>query len=259
MRDQNGREWLHLAGITRLSLASERGPRDGYVFDPHRLALPAWAVALEGRGPALLLTLDRHYDLVVPERPEQVPDRSAGLRAIDEHARWELDVRNVAHIVGAMEAGLITDVIAVARSSPRGAFEGDLYRDTRGREHAFLRAPTVARLVDGYGTRGPSPLAERARELVERAPVVILDVDLDCFTTPSDADPETLVPWPRALAREFLFPEGAESFWSELLPKTVALTLAREPFHCGGLLATDALFAEVAPVLFQELLGAGLP
>ena len=79
---------LRLAGVIRLSLAGGRGPSDAYVFDPHRLALPSWACALGEAGPAaLLVTLDRHLDMVPPREPAAVPDWSAGLRALDEHAR----------------------------------------------------------------------------------------------------------------------------------------------------------------------------
>ena len=38
-----------------------------------------------------------------------------------------------------------------------------------------------------------------------------------------------------------------------------ALTLAREPLHCGGLVAAGQLFERAAEVLFCRLLGADLP
>ena len=39
----------------------------------------------------------------------------------------------------------------------------------------------------------------------------------------------------------------------------VLCALAREPHHCGGLLASGELFREVAEVLFRELLHAEPP
>jgi len=248
---------LRLAGVIRLGLGGGRGPADAYVFDPHRLALPCWAFALGTSGPpALLVSLDRHLDVVVPERPEAVPDRSAGLRALDEHARWSLDVRNYDHILAAMEAGLVGDALLVARTRPRGAFAGDTYVDTRGRPHRLVSVSTVDRAAEAWSRPAPG---DAVRNVLEAASQVLLDVDLDCFTSLSDADPTTVLPWPRSVIREFLLPEGSEAFWDAVLGRTVALTLAREPHHCGGLLASGALFRDVAEVLFRELLRAGLP
>ncbi len=248
---------LRLAGVIRLGLGGGRGPADAYVFDPHRLALPCWAFALGTSGPpALLVSLDRHLDVVVPERPEAVPDRSAGLRALDEHARWSLDVRNYDHILAAMEAGLVGDALLVARTRPRGAFAGDTYVDTRGRPHRLVSVSTVDRATEAWSRPAPG---DAVRNVLEAASQVLLDVDLDCFTSLSDADPTTVLPWPRSVIREFLLPDGSEAFWDAVLGRTVALTLAREPHHCGGLLASGALFRDVAEVLFRELLRTGLP
>jgi len=248
---------LRLAGVIRLGLGGGRGPADAYVFDPHRLALPCWAFALGTSGPpALLVSLDRHLDVVVPERPEAVPDRSAGLRALDEHARWSLDVRNYDHILAAMEAGLVGDALLVARTRPRGAFAGDTYVDTRGRPHRLVSVSTVDRAAEAWSRPAPG---DAVRNVLEAASQVLLDVDLDCFTSLSDADPTTVLPWPKSVIREFLLPDGSEAFWDAVLGRTVALTLAREPHHCGGLLASGELFRDVAEVLFRELLRTGLP
>ena len=247
---------LRLAGITRLSLCG-RGPQDAFLFDPHRLAFPAWACALGDGPPALLVTLDRHFDLVPNTAP--APPRSVGLRALDEFARWELDVRNYDHVLAALECGLLTDVVSIARAVPRGAVTGPDWTDRNGVAHELVAAPTVDRLALGFGTSDADPSSERAAALLERAERVVLDVDLDCFTTPMDAEPTTVVPWPRALIREFLLPQGSEAFWDAVLGKCVALTFAREPHHCGGVLAGDALFADACEVLFRELLRTDLP
>lgn len=236
-----------LAGVTRLSVLGRRGPRDAYVFDPHRLALPCWALALEGRGPALLVTFDRHFDLVPPAEPAAVPEASAGVRALDEHARWALDPRNVDHVLAATEAGLVTGIVAIARSAPAGAFAGPSWRDRRGGEHPILRAPTLAEAMAG------------ALPLVSAAERVLLDVDLDCFTTLEPADPLTPRPWAREKIQEFLSPPGSEAFWDALLPRCLALTFAREPAHCGGIVAGNRLFEDAAAAIFGELFGADLP
>ena len=243
---------LRLAGVVRLGLGGGRGPTDAYVFDPHRLALPAWACALGESGPpALLVTLDRHLDVVVPERPADMPDRSAGLRALDEHARWHLNVRNYDHILAALEANLVGDALLIARTRPRGSFAGDTYVDTRGRPHRLVSVTTVDRAAEAYRNPGPT---DAVRDVIEAASSVLLDVDLDCFTSLSDADPTTVLPWPKAIIREFLLPPDSEPFWDAVLAKAVALTFAREPHHCGGLLPSGELFRDAAEVLFRELL-----
>jgi hypothetical protein len=249
---------LRLAGVTRLTLGGN-GPKDAYLFDPHRLALPSWALALEGGPAALLVTLDRHLDLVPPAEPGAVPGREAGLRAIDEYARWSLDVRNVDHVIAAMEAGLVTDAIVIARARPVGAIDSRVWRDRRGTEHRLLVARTVDQISAEFGTERASPEGREAEELLRGAARTLLDVDLDCFTSPSDADPTTVIPWPEELIREHLLPRGSERFWSAVLERCAALTFAREPAHCGGVVASGRLFESVAKVLFEEVLETEVP
>lgn len=248
---------LRLAGVTRLSLGG-RGPRDAFVFDPHRLAFPCWALGLGARTPALLVTLDRHRDLVPPVA--QTPDVSEGVAALDRFARESLDVRNVDHVLAAMDAGVLADALVIARSSPRGALEATPWTDRHGREHRLVNAPTVERVANGFGDESSETrLAQEARELIESHEHVVLDIDLDCFTSLSDADPGTVLPWPRAVIREFLLPAGSEKFWAAVLSRTRVLTFAREPYHVGGLVAGNRLFEDAAEVVFRELLGTDVP
>lgn len=246
---------LRLAGVIRLSLHG-RGPKDAFLFDPHRLALPCWSLALGERRDALLVTLDRHLDLAEPAAPP--PDASVGMLALDEFARRKLSVRNEDHVLAAMEAGLIGDAIVIARSRPRGAVDGTSWTDRHGRVHTLLITPTVERLSEGFGQspQGPAALAQK---LLERAQDVLLDFDLDCFTTISDADLTQVVPWTRPLIRDHVLSEGSGPFWSAVLEKCRAMTFAREPYHCGGVVASNRLFEDAAEVVFRELLGADVP
>jgi hypothetical protein len=152
----------------------------------------------------------------------------------------------VDHILAAVEAGHVGDVVAIARSWPRGATPRTSYTDRRGQTHAVQCAPTLEAFLDGGGRLPPD------------GPVLV-DLDLDCFTTQSDAEPRAVLSWPQALIRDHLLPEGSEAFWADVLARTVAVTLAREPYHCGGLLAQGRLLEAAAPVLFTEWLGASLP
>lgn len=236
------------AGIIELSIAG-RGPKRAFVFDPHRLALPCWA-DVAGDGPALLLTLDRHFDTVPPK--DAPPPGLAG-DALDVHARERLDHRNFDHVLAAMSAGVLSDAIVVARAKPVGAVTGDWGA------HQLISAATLDLIAAEWGTPHATPEGKRAHAAVQRASRIVLDVDLDCFTTPSDADPTTVVPWPVELIRDFVRPRGSDAFWADVLAKCVGFTFAREPAHCGGLIASGRLFEAASQVLFVELLGADLP
>ncbi len=235
---------MNFPGIIELAL-SGRGPTRGYLFDPHRLALPCWALA-EAGDPAVLVTFDRHFDLVAPTNP---PSKGWTAAAYDEHARQKLDERNVDHIFAAMEAGLVSDVIAIARAWPQGARREPSFTSSDGVVHHVFTAPTLERLLDD----------RRALEVLMTSQHSLLDFDLDCFVTPSDADPFTLVPWPQELIRDFLCPRGSDAFWDAALRQCRALTFAREPNHCGGVIASNRLFEKASGVVFEELLETDLP
>lgn len=238
---------MRRAGIIELEIAG-RGPKRGYVFDPHRLALPCWAEV--STSPSLLLTLDRHFDTVVPQNP---PARGLTVDEYEVHARDRLDHRNYDHVLAAMSAGIISDAIVVARARPVGAVTTDW------NEHEVISANTLDLISAEWGTAQATPEGKRAHAAIERAKSIILDVDLDCFTTPSDADPTTVVPWSLELIRDFVKPRGSEGFWSAVLGKCVGFTFAREPSHCGGLIASGRLFEHACQVLFAELFESDLP
>lgn len=241
---------LRLAGITHLVLSPRVGPRDAFVFEPHRLALPSWAwTTPDTSRPALLVTFDRHLDLAAPK---VLPPAEADVLALDTYARRQLDVRNVDHILAAMEAGIISDAIVLARARPEGCVSGDRWVDSRGVTHRLLIAPSLDRLVN-------SPHAVEAANLLSQARATLLDFDLDCFTTLSDADPFSVVPWPIELIREQLLPEGSRALWEAILRPCVGLTFARESAHCGGLVAGNRLFNDACQVIFKELLEVDLP
>ncbi|GMU62921.1 MAG: hypothetical protein AMXMBFR34_46840 [Myxococcaceae bacterium] len=242
------------AGVIELSLRG-RGPSRAFVFDPHRLALPCWAMATGGK-PALLVTLDRHFDTVPPTAP---PKPGWTIAQYDEHVRTRLDERNVDHLLAAMEAGLVGDAILFARTHPVGSVQAQAWTDSRGGVHHLLASSLVDPVACDFGTERASPEGKRARELLRRAERVLLDVDLDCFTSPSDADPTTVVPWPEEVITQHLLPRGSEAFWGAVLEKCVGLTFAREPGHCGGLLASRRLFEVAARVVFERLLRTDVP
>lgn len=243
-----------LAGVTRLALAG-RGPSRAWVFDPHRLALPCWAEALEGTR-AVIVTLDRHLDLVPPVAR---PRPSLSVQELDTFARLELDIRNVDFILAAMEAGLISHAIVVARARPVGCLDATRWTDSRGEVHELVIVPTVDALAQDFGTPRATPEGKTAATWLAGAEAVLLDVDVDCFTSPSDADPTTVLPWPLGVIRDHVLPRGSEAFWSAVLSRCAGLTIAREAGHTGGLVENGRLFEAVAQVLFVELLGTDLP
>jgi len=232
------------AGIIELDIDG-RGPKRGFVFDPHRLALPCWAEV--STRPSLLLTLDRHFDTVPPVNP---PAPGLSVDALEQHAREKLDHRNYDHVLAAMSAGVVSEALIVARAKPVGAVT---VRDD------LICAPTLDLISAEWGTAHATPEGKRAYGAVQRSTSLILDVDLDCFTTPSDADPTTIVPWSLELIRDFVLPRGSDAFWSSVLSKCVGFTFAREPSHCGGLIASGRLFEHACQVLFVELFRTDLP
>jgi hypothetical protein len=136
--------------------------------------------------------------------------------------------------------------------------DGTSWTDRHGKVHRLLITPTVERISEDFSSASSGP-AHQARELLEAADDVLLDFDLDCFTTISDAELTTVVPWPAGLIRDHVLPEGSAPFWDAVLAKCRALTFAREPYHCGGVVASNRLFEDAAQVVFRELLGADLP
>ena len=181
------------------------------------------------------------------------------VQELDTFARLELDVRNVDFILAAMEAGLVSHAIVVARARPQGCLEGTRWTDSRGGVHELVVVPTVDVLAQDFGTPRASPEGKTAAEWLAAAEAVLLDVDVDCFTTPSDADPTTVIPWPPGVIRDHLLPRGSEAFWSAVLAKCAGLTIAREAGHTGGLVENGRLFEALAHVLFVDLLGTDLP
>ncbi|MFO0596715.1 MAG: hypothetical protein U0228_15465 [Myxococcaceae bacterium] len=233
-------------GVIELSLGG-RGPKKAFVFDPHRLALPCWA---EAGGPSMLITFDRHFDTVPPRA--RTP-RGLSNDELDRHAREQLDARNFDHIPAAMQAGVITDALIIARARPPGALTADF------EDHALITASTLDVVTAEWGTDHASPEGKRVAAALARAERVVLDFDLDCFTTPSDADPTTVVPWTLELIRDFVQPRGSAPFWDAVLARCVLMTFAREPGHCGGLVASGRLFEAAAQAIFVELLRGDLP
>jgi hypothetical protein len=131
--------------------------------------------------------------------------------------------------------------------------------DSRGGSHALVSAATVDALAADLGRASASEASRRAEALLREAGAVVLDVDLDCFTSPRDADPTTVLPWPLDVIRQHVLPRGSEAFWDLALARCVALTFAREPSHCGGLIAAGRLFEAASEVVFRELLQTDLP
>lgn len=241
-----------LAGVTCLSLGG-RGPKRAFLFEPHRLALPCWGL-VRAEQPAVLVTFDRHFDLVPPVTP---PADGLDVLSLDAHARLALDPRNVDHVLAAMEAGLVSHALVVARSHPLGAFTQDVYVDRKGRRHELLRVPNLTTVALDFGRPSAHAHAVQAQRLLSSGPT-ILDFDVDCFTTPCDAEPLVPLPWPHAVIRDFLHLDE-RPFWDAVLQRCLGLTVALEPLHCGGVVAGHRLFADAARVLFEELLGADVP
>jgi hypothetical protein len=243
-----------LPGIIELSVHG-RGPTEAYLFDGHRFALGCWAKNVS-KGPALLVTLDRHFDTVIPNVP--IP-QGLSVPQYDAYAFEQLDERNYSHILAAMDARIISDAIIIARARPVGSVGPGKWIDSSGTTHEIVGVKTVDDLSFEFGTSGASPESKRACKLIQNASHIIFDIDLDCFTSFSDAEAMTVLPWPKDVIENFLLPRGSEAFWNSILEKCHIFTFAREPLHCGGVVAGNDLFKLAAEVVFEKLLHAQLP
>jgi hypothetical protein len=67
------------------------------------------------------------------------------------------------------------------------------------------------------------------------------------------------VPWDAELIEAFLCPPGSERFWDAVLARAALVTIAREPYHCGGLERGARLWLAFAEVFFRRVLGAPPP
>lgn len=230
---------LHgLAHVHRVVTQVAGHPCEVYVFDHHRSAFAPWVVAAREHGQLTLLSLDRHLDL---ERPAARLVEGTPSEALDAWARESLSPRNDDHVRAAMEAGAVARAVLVARSHE----PSDLAELERTHELTVVR--TVA------------DVAGRARALLQGDGPVALDLDLDCFTTLSDADPEEVVPWDAEHVDAFLRPPGSQALWRDVLARTRVITLAREPYHCGGLARGARLWLAFSEVFFGRLLGVPEP
>jgi hypothetical protein len=239
-------ELLSLAHVHRVTTHLGERTVDLFVFDHHRGAFALWARYARERGPLTLVTLDRHMDL---ERPAHAPPAiSSSLESLDGYARWKLSPKNDDHVLAAMEAGALADAAVLARShAPTGLAQMHPYNDAGGRPHRL----EIARTVEDAG---PEILG-----LVRTAERIALDIDLDCFTTLSDAHPDEVVPWDAEHIDDFLRPPDSEEFWKLVLAKVCLVTIAREPYHCGGLERGARLWGAFSQVFFGRLLGVPAP
>lgn len=239
-----------LPHVHRVTTRARGRPLEIFVFDHHRGAFALWALAAQRQGaPLSLVSFDRHFDL---EQPASAPPGAESpLEALDGFARLRLSAANDDHIVAAMEAGAVGDAALFARShAPRApAFPGGFqpYRDASGRPHFC------------HFARGPDDATPELVAWLERASPIALDVDLDCFTTLSDGHPDEVVTWDAELIDGFLRPPGSERLWDALLERTAVVTLAREPYHCGGLERGARLWLTFCEVFFRGVLGVPPP
>jgi hypothetical protein len=242
-----GAPTLALADVHRVTTMVGGREIEVFLFDHHRTAFTLWSLAAQRlKGPLTLLTLDRHMDFGVPEVAS--PDYTSSIEELDAFARHRLATSNDNHIVAAMRAGAIGDAAVIARSHQPPELERFRpFVDERGRKHRCEFAPTVSRA------------GAAIQRLVNESTQLVLDIDLDCFTTMSDAHVEEVLAWDAALIDEFLRPPGSEAFWADVLSRVEVITIAREPYHCGGFSKGAKLWIDFATVFFERVLGVPAP
>lgn len=238
---------LALADVHRATTELDGRIVDVFIFDHHRTAFTLWCHAAKERGGALtLLTLDRHFDF--EPAPADVPAFTSSLAELDLFARHRLEPSNDNHVRAAMQSGAIDDALAIARShAPSDLGTLALWHDADGRAHRLIDAPTLDRRPSTFD------------DALDQAHALVFDVDLDCFTTRSDAHPDEVLAWDGERIEAFLAPPGTEHFWAAVRKKTQLITLAREPFHSGGFAQAARLWLDFSEVFFERILRVPAP
>lgn len=201
------------------------------IVHEHRFAFIFWALYSHDRGktPPILITLDSHNDIGVPNEviPDDLDNLNIGNRTELGLFAWlRLRSLNDGHILPALYLDFFSDVYVLLNKDqdslefqPSSSVPEE-YEDRMGKMHAVKFYRHADQLL---------------RDLPVETPVY-LDIDLDFFATDNPQAGSLLGserPLPDNEISSILSLE--EPFMSLLLNRIVGLTIALEPKYCGGL------------------------
>ncbi len=262
---------------------SQRRDRPILLHEHHRWTLPIIVALQEYKllpQPCVLVAFDAHDDGVPPRYPDRLAGYTSPITSDDAFRLCEegLSTMNDDWIKAGMELGAIAHAV-VFGARAEGRESAPEHRDRDGQVHHLLTCPLPSsslgyqgRLVDRARRAELQPLWDilcwepHGNDFRFRpgAPAIFLSIDLDCFVEPQL---ELLLPWhPKLWQREFIRESHYRPGWSgqrlfrELLNRSAAVDLVREPACCGSIEAegqehADIVLRDVDTYLFAGALG----
>jgi len=156
-------------------------------------------------------------------------------------------------LLAGMELGLINHAVVIGQTENSNMRDlNNLFESSDGKVHELF---DISHLNYSIGSRGclgdnviKEPYYENVRNIFEynQPPYgrydkfskevtnpIVLDFDLDCFTTECE---NNVYAWPEAIFREKYYEnEEVQYFMHKLINRSTIITICREPACCGGL------------------------
>jgi hypothetical protein len=205
-------------------------------MDHRAVLVAAWAAKLEGRfgdRAPLLVRLDAHPDM--GEKPRPWAWEKAQLIDIDSvHAIVNATRQDDGGwVTAAMQFGLARDVATFfVHDYHRYPGDEEPYVDHLETSHRLWTFPAVTPLIETAPAR--RRCAELLHRLRESDEPIWFDIDMDFAT--NRLEDGTPVPWSAEEWRA-QFDEDARNLFAGCLRRAALITIATEPWFCGGLTA----------------------
>lgn len=254
---------------------------DVFIYEDHRYILNILFSAFHSKKliePPTLVYFDKHDDgkgpMVSIDRLKSIRNRKIDQKEMWDFVEWEISTQDDDWLKVGMELGLIGDAILI------GCNEASNFRDFRNtyidhlsKEHLIFK---VSHIWNGLSHQGW--LVDRAQEskyseiwdllgiennsyisinAEKQKTKVILDFDLDCFTTKFLED---TLPWPyEYFNKYFRSPCGRNYYrpkeFTDMLLRTVEfITIARETDYCGSFHNNALIFDSINDIIFDNKL-----
>lgn len=254
------------------------------LYDDHRCLLnilfEAHKLGLFPKTPNLLY-FDRHEDacgtptskgkLLAKFNVKQIIDISA--RDFWSFVEFDLSEIDDDWLLTGMELGLINDAVLIGQKENSNISRMDnIYEDTDKGKHQIF---SIRHLNDSLGCRGclgdnviKESYYENVRNILEynQPPYgrhdkfseeltrpIVLDFDLDCFTTECE---EKRYAWPENIFKSMFYDNHTvNDFMQRMIERASFITICREPDCCGGIGESNKILSYLDKYLFYGYLG----
>ena len=259
---------------------------DKYIilYDDHRCLLniifEAHKLGLFSKTPNLLY-FDRHEDACgSPVNKGQLLERFNVKRILDitDKDFWsfvEFDLSGIDDdwLLTGMEIGLINDAVLVGQKENCNiANINNLYEASDGSKHQIYSIDHLNRSLGCRGCLGDNVIKdkhyENIRNILEynQPPTgrydkfsedltrpIILDFDLDCFTTDCE---DARFAWPEMVFRKIFYDNyNVRDFICRMTERASFITICREPGCCGGIGESNKILSYLDKYLFNGSIG----